>query len=138
MGLFLCIQIVDVGGSQVSESVIVKSYRKEREKEIIDSLQKGLEKVGRIVEKQAGENVSKTGDEHPQIKTGELLGSITHEVGDMEVIIGTNVLYGKYLEHGHPDGSRHYPWLFPAVEAKREEIIEILKKSGAKGILIEV
>ncbi len=120
-------------------SVTIKSYRKEREKEIIDGLQKGLEKVGRLVEKQAGLNVSKTGDEHPQIKTGELLGSITHEVGEGFVIIGTNVLHGKGLELGIPrkDGSIvHYPWLFPAVELKRNEIIEILKKSGGKNVSI--
>ncbi len=107
-------------------SVTIKSYRAEREKEIIDGLQKGLEKVGRVVEKQAGLNVSKTGNEHPQIKTGELLGSITHEVGDGEVLIGTNVLHGKYLEHG-TSKMPPYPWLFVAVEAKRKEIIEALK-----------
>ena len=110
----------------MSESITVKSYRKEREKEILDNLQKGLEKVGRIVERQAGENVSKTGNEHPQIKTGELLGSITHEVGDSEVVIGTNVKHGKYLEHG-TSRMPPYPWLFPAVELKKPEIIEALK-----------
>jgi len=110
----------------MGESVTVKSYRKEREKEILDGLQKGLEKVGRIVERQAGENVKKTGNEHPQIKTGNLLGSITHEVGDGEVVIGTNVKYGKYLEHG-TSRMPPYPWLFPAVELKRDEIIKALK-----------
>jgi len=118
-------------------SVIIKSYRKERQEEILDGLQKGLEKVGRLVEKQAGLNVSKTGNEHPQIKTGELLGSITHEVGDGHVLIGTNVLHGKGLELGIPrkDGSIvHYPWLFPAVELLKPEIIDILKKSGGKNV----
>ncbi len=111
-------------------SVTVKSYRKERQEEILDGLQQGLEKVGRIVEKQAGLNVSKTGNEHPQIKTGELLGSITHELGDGFVLIGTNVLHGKGLELGIPrkDGSIvHYPWLFPAVELTKPQIIEALK-----------
>jgi len=107
-------------------SITVKSHRKEREKEILDGLQKGLEEVGRLVEKQAGLNVSKTGNEHPQIKSGELLGSITHEVGDGEVVIGTNVKHGKYLEHG-TSRMPPYPWLFPAVEMKRNEIKETLK-----------
>lgn len=120
----------------MSESVTVKSYRKEREKEILDGLQKGLEKVGRIVEKQAGKNVSKTGDEHPQVQSSNLLGSITPEVGEGEVVIGTNVKYGKYLEFG-TSKMPPYPWLFPAVEMKRQEIIDILKRSGAKGISIE-
>ena len=30
-----------------------------------------------------------------------------------------------------------YPWLFPAVEVNRDKIIDILKKSGAKGISIQ-
>jgi len=106
--------------------VTVKSYRKEREKEILDGLQKGLEKVGRIVEKQAGLNVSKTGNEHPQIKTGELLGSITHGVGSGEVVIGTNIKHGKYLEHGSVHNPP-YPWLYPAVEMTKPQIIETLK-----------
>uniref|UniRef100_A0A6M3LHE2 Putative tail assembly n=1 Tax=viral metagenome TaxID=1070528 RepID=A0A6M3LHE2_9ZZZZ len=110
----------------MSESVTVKSYRKEREKEILDSLQKRLESVGRIVEKQAGMNVDKTGNEHPQVQFGNLLSSITHEVGDGEVTIGTNVKYGKYLEHG-TSRMPPYPWLFPAVEMKRDEIIKTLK-----------
>ena len=123
-------------GRLMSEAVIVKSYRKEREKEILTGLQKGLEKVGRLVEKQAGLNVSKTGNEHPQIKTGNLLGSITHEVGDGEVVIGTNVKYGKWLEHGTVN-MPPYPWLFPSVESNRQNIIDILKQSGAMGVSIE-
>ena len=107
--------------------VTVKSYRKEREKEILDGLQKPLDKVGAIVERQAKINVSKSGSEHPQRITSELFNNIKYEVGIGEVVIGTNILHGKYLEHGHPDGSRHYPWLFPAVELKKQEIIEALK-----------
>jgi len=123
-------------GVNMGESVTIKSYRREREKEILDGLQKSLEKVGRLVEKEAGRNVDKTGNEHPQVQSGNLLGSITHEVGDGEVIIGTNVKYGKYLEHGtshHPP----YPWLFPAVELKKSEIIDILKSGGAKKVSFE-
>ena len=134
----------------MGESVTIKSYRREREKEILDGLQKSLEKVGRLVEKEAGRNVDKTGNEHPQVQSGNLLGSITHEVGDGEVVIGTNVKYGKYLELGFiqkpglyiPELKRFtkggqvgpYPWLFPAVELKKSEIIDILKSSGAKDV----
>jgi len=106
--------------------VTIKSYRKEREREIIDGLQKGLEKVGLIVERQAKINVSQSGSKHPQVVTGRLRSSITHNVSPGEVEIGTNVYYGKYLEHGtvnHPP----YAWLFPAVELKKLEIIEALK-----------
>ncbi|MFA5037988.1 MAG: HK97 gp10 family phage protein [Candidatus Izemoplasmatales bacterium] len=105
--------------------VTIKSYRKEREKEILDSLQKGLEKAGLIVERQAKINVSQSTG-HPKVQTGRLRASITHNVNPGEVEIGTNVYYGKYLEHGtvnHPP----YAWLFPAVELKKPEIIEALK-----------
>jgi len=109
--------------------VTIKSYRKEIEGKIIDNLQKSLEKVGLIVERQAKINVSQSTG-HPQVQTGRLRSSITHDVGPGEVTIGTNVYYGKWLELGHADGSRHYPWLFPAVESNRQNIINILKDSG--------
>jgi len=106
--------------------VTIRSYRKERESAILSGLQKSLEKVGAIVERQAKINVSKTGREHPQVVTGRLRSSIIHEVNQGSVSIGTNVYYGKHLEHGtvnHPP----YPWLYPAIEEKRGEIIETLK-----------
>ena len=115
--------------------VTIRSYRKEREAEILNGLQKGLEKVGLIVERQAKINVSKSSG-HPQVVTGRLRSSITHNVSPGEVEIGTNVYYGTYLEHGtanHPP----YPFLFPAVESNRQKIIDILKNSGAGRVSIE-
>jgi len=105
--------------------VTIKSYRKERESEILNSLQKSLEKVGLIVERQAKLNTGGTTN-HPYRKSGRLVGSITHEVGQGEVKIGTNVVYGKYLEFG-TSRMPPYPWLFPAVELKKSEIISALK-----------
>lgn len=110
--------------------VTVKSYRKEREREIENHLQKAMEKVGALVERQAKINVSKSPPEHPQVQTGRLRASIIHQiVGERNSItaeIGTNVEYSKYLEFGT---SRHppYPWLYPAIEMKRKDIVEILK-----------
>lgn len=106
--------------------VTIKSYRKEREKEIIDGLQKALEKVGLIVERQAKINVSKSPPGHPQVQTGRLRASITHEVETGSVSIGSNVVYSKYLEFG-TSKMPPYPWLYPAIEEKRGEIIETLK-----------
>ena len=106
-------------------SVTIRSYRKEREREILDGLQKSLEKVGALVERQAKINVSKSTG-HPQVQTGRLRSSIMHEVGQGEVSIGTNVVYGKYLEFG-TSRMPPYPWLFPAVEMKRKDIIDTLK-----------
>ncbi len=112
-----------------SSSVTIKSYRKEREKEILDGLQKSLEKVGLIVERQAKINVTSpqpSGKTHSYVDTNRLATSVTHEVGDGYVEIGSNVKYGKYLEHG-TSRMPPYPWLFPAVELKKPEIIEALK-----------
>jgi len=106
--------------------VTIRSFRKEREKEILDGLQKGLEKVGLIVERQAKINVSQSGSKHPQVVTGRLRSSITHNVSSGEVEIGSNVIYSKYLEFG-TSKMPPYPWLFPAVELKKPEIIEALK-----------
>ena len=105
--------------------VTIKSYRKERQAEILNSLQKGLEKAGQIVERQARINVSQSSG-HPQVQTGRLRSSITHETDSNSVTIGTNVYYGKYLEHGTAHNPP-YPWLFPAVESEKSKIIEALK-----------
>jgi HK97 gp10 family phage protein len=120
-------------------NVTIRSYRKEREKEITDGLQKSMEKVGALVERQAKINVTKSPPEHPQVQTGRLRSSIIHQVtnegNEITAEIGTNVVYSKYLEFGT---SRHspFPWLFPAVELKKPKIIEILKKSGGKNVTI--
>ena len=106
-------------------SVTIRSFRKEREKEILNGLQKGLEKAGLIVERQAKINVSQSTG-HPQVQTGRLRSSITHNVNPGEVEIGTNTVYGKYLEFG-TSKMPPYPWLFPAVEESRNDIIKVLK-----------
>ena len=111
-------------------SVTIRSYRKEREKEITDGLQKSMERVGALVERQAKINVfspKPSGKTHPYyVDTNRLSGSVTHNVGDGYVEIGSNVKYGKYLEFG-TSRMPPYPWLFPAVEMKRPQIIEALK-----------
>ena len=110
----------------IMADVTIKSYRKEREKEILNGLQKGLEKVGLVVERQAKINVTQNPPSHPQVQTGRLRSSIIHEVHPGEVVIGTNVVYGKYLEFG-TSRMPPYPWLFPAVESEKSKIIEALK-----------
>ena len=106
--------------------VKITSYRKEREAEILGGLEKAMGRIGALVERQAKINVSKSPPGHPQVQTGRLRASIIHEAVKDSVAIGTNVVYGKYLEFGT---IRHnpYPWLFPAVEQSRGRIIDILK-----------
>ena len=111
-------------------NVIIKSYRTQIEKGIKSDLEKGMERVGLIVERQAKINVTKSPPEHPQVQTGRLRSSIIHQINKVgnEIIaeIGTNVLYGKYLELGTINHSP-YPWLFPAVESNRNKIADILQ-----------
>ncbi len=121
-------------------SVTIKSYRKERESEILSGLQSAMEKVGALVERDAKINVSKSPPEHPQVQTGRLRASIIHQVtndsNSITAEIGSNVTYSKYLEFGTTNHSP-YPFLFPAVEVNRDKIIDILKKSGTEGVSIE-
>ena len=105
--------------------VTVVSHRKEIEGQLLGDIQKSLEKVGLVVERQAKLNTGgKTN--HPYRQSGRLVGSITHEVGQGQVTIGTNVYYGKYLEFG-TSRMPPYAWLFPAVESNRQNIINLLK-----------
>ena len=110
--------------------VTIKSYRPEREKEIVDNLRSGMGKAVLIVERQAKQNVSKTGSEHPQVKTGRLRASITSQVTESgnEIVgeIGSNVIYSKMLEFG-TSRMPPYPFLFPAVEMSKDKITEALK-----------
>jgi len=107
----------------------IKSYRKERERDIQKKLWKNMGTVGAVVERQAKINVSKSGSEHPQVKSGRLRSSILHRVfseGDnIAVSIGSHVYYARHLEHG-TSRMPAYPWLFPAVESNRGRIAKIL------------
>ena len=111
-------------------NVTIKSYRKEREAEIMGGLEKAMGKVGGIVERQAKINVSKSPPEHPQVQTGRLRSSINFRIetshNEIAALIGSNVSYAGFLEFG-TSRMPPYPWLFPAVEMKRKEIIETLK-----------
>ncbi len=121
-------------------SVTIKSYRKEREQEIVSGLQSAMEKVGALVERDAKINVSKSPPEHPQVQTGRLRSSIIHQVtndtNSITAEIGSNINYSKYLEFGTVNHSP-YPWLFPALEVNRQKIIDILKNAGAKNVSFE-
>ena len=115
--------------------VRLKSYRKEREKDITDKLYKGMVRAVALVERQAKMNVSKTGDEHPQIQSHQLWDSIGEHSkveesgGNIVGTVGTHIEHGKYLEYGTVN-MQPYPWLFPAIEEKRNDIKEALLDRG--------
>ena len=106
--------------------VTVVSHRQEIEGKLLGDIQKSLEQIGLVVERQAKINVSQSSG-HPRVQTGRLRSSITHEVEQGQVSIGTNVYYGKYLEFG-TSRMPPYAWLFPAVESNRQNIINLLKR----------
>jgi len=55
------------------------------------------------------------------IDTGNLLGSVTHEVSGDRARAGTNVEYGIYHEYGtYKMGAR--PWLRPAADEHQDEV----------------
>jgi len=117
------------------------SHKALREKELIDNLFRGVTRAMLIVERQAKINVDKSPPYHPQVQTDRLRSSITHEqaklegsrgVGRVGTKVGTNVDYGYYLEFGTKLESGMvrmpaYPWLFPALEEKKDEVREALK-----------
>jgi hypothetical protein len=122
--------------------VTIRSYRKEREREILNNLEKAMDKVGGIVEKQAAKNIYEHAASTPWKHTGILENAVTHNVinegnsivteigvGEGEHLNGQKLnKIGKWLELGTPNGRQPpYPWLFPAVESSKNAIIEALK-----------
>lgn len=67
--------------------------------------------------------------EYPAVDTARLLQSITHsvELEDGETVgrVGTNVIYGKYLEFGTSKMASR-PWLNPSLEKNKERIKQLL------------
>ena len=121
-------------GISTSFTAKYTSHRKERAKELVDKLDGGMHKAVLIVERQAKENVSKTTG-HPQVQTGRLRASIVSRVdkegNNIVGKISSNVEYAPYLEFG-TIRMPPYPWLFPALEAKKGEVKEALAKGGSK------
>ena len=131
-------------------SVIIRSYRREREAEIISGLQSAMEKVGAYIEREARKNATNPigGRKHPYVQSGLMSSNIGHttktEGNEIISIIGFSsdipsqerVNYARRIELGSPRQSP-YPFLFPAVESSRDKIIDFLKKSGARVVSIE-
>lgn len=108
--------------------------------------QEGLTKAGLLVEAEARKKVA--------VNTGELRRSIESRVEDKEAIIGTPLEYAPYIEYGtgifaEAGNGRGSPWSYqddagnwhttvgqppqpflrPALEEKRQEILEVFSAS---------
>lgn len=141
-------------------NVTIRSYRKEREGEILSGLQAAMVKACVLVQNDAKKNIIETSAKSPWKKTGQIASAINNVVtvdgdaivGEIGIADSEKAKVGKYLELGHIQhpgqyveaiGKRlvagevsPYPWLFPALESNRDKIIELLRKSSGKGISI--
>lgn len=97
-------------------SVRIESHRDEVERAINQALERALDGVGIIVEREAKDELE---NDPRRIDTGNLRNSITHDVVESEqaVYVGTNVEYGIYVHEGTgqfaADGNgRKEPWVY--------------------------
>jgi HK97 gp10 family phage protein len=77
-----------------------------------------LPQAGLIVEGQAKLNAP--------VDSGNLRSSITTEVKDEEVIVGTNVEYAPYVEYG-TKRMRAQPYLRPALDKNRKDLVRLFR-----------
>jgi HK97 gp10 family phage protein len=82
-------------------------------------------KKGRIYKRGKKKHISSSPGNPPAIDRGELVRSITFDVGEMEVEIGAEAgaPYASFLETGTKKMEAR-PFLDPAVEKHRQEIID--------------
>lgn len=111
--------------------------------ELDDAINRALEAIGMQVENLAKLELEKP-KEHasapngkkivrPNVDTGRLVNSITHQVSPDEeaVYVGTNVEYAAYVELG-TQKTRAYPYLKPAVTEHINEL-KSLAEDALKG-----
>lgn len=111
--------------------------------ELDDAINRALEAIGMQVENYAQKELEKP-KEHasapkgkdiirPNVDTGRLVNSITHQVSPQEqaVYVGTNVEYAPYVELG-TQKTRAYPFLKPAVTEHIDEL-KSLAEDALKG-----
>lgn len=102
------------------------SVRQDNTEQVIDGIESAigvaLEKIGLLAENYA--------EKKCPVDTGNLRGSITHEVdaGDNAVYIGTDVEYAPYVELG-TSRQKAQPFLGPAASEHGARYRQVLKKA---------
>ena len=79
----------------------------EYQENVLEGLQKDIEKAALTLEKNAKQNCP--------VDTGKLRASISTEVGNLEAEVGTNVEYALYVEFGTSKQSAQ-PFMRPALD----------------------
>ena len=95
------------------------SHKKEVQEAFDNQIEKALTIIGLTAERYAVEACPKD--------TGRLANSITHQVGDKEVAISTNVQYASYVELGTSRQTAQ-PYLRPAATDHVDEYTDIVKR----------
>ena len=88
--------------------------------------------TGRLV----GSITWKTQKEHGDTANREVGGDIklNTSVGKNEAIIGTNVEYAPYLEYGVSFHKRKQPYLRPALDIRKNDIVKMFKAEFAEAL----
>jgi len=116
----------------IEVGVIFNSFREKQYNRITGHLPGNIQKACELVQAEAKANVSQTGGKHPQIKTGQLRDNIKTNIYQKGktvkgfVGITQDEFYGRMLEFG-TIRIPAYPWLFPALKAKQNEVQRLLK-----------
>lgn len=99
----------------------------------LKKLDQALLKAGLVVAGQAQKNARK-GRPHLRVQTGRLWQGIhAKRAGKGRVQVGPNVIYGRIHEFGGKAGRGHRvniparPYLYPALDEKRQDAIDIIR-----------
>lgn len=115
-------------------SVRIENHRDEVERAISQALERALEGVGVIVEREAKKEIRGDYGEPERIDTGNLRNSITHDVVESEqaVYVGTNVEYAIYVSEGTQKMAPNR-FLKNAVERNADQIKEYIEDALKNG-----
>lgn len=106
--------------------------------EVKDQLEKAIQKALKAVGTQAVAHAVTEITEQGAVDTGRLRDSITSEIEDKTVYLGTNVYYAPYVELGHRtrNGGKveGRPFIKPAIEKNHSEYREIFEEALKKGV----
>lgn len=113
---------------------IVENHTEEVKEKMQKAIETALKAVGTQAVAHAVEEITAVG----AVDTGRLRSSITSEVEDKTVYLGTNVYYAPYVELGHRTRNGGHvaarPFIKPAIEKNQSEYRQIFEEALKKGV----